>query len=290
MINSRQTSVYLAPALLFTIVFFIFPLVFVIYISLHEWNGLGTITFIGIDNFRYLFHDELLLTALTNTMLWILSGIVLHLPLGLLLALILAKRPKGWKIYRTLFFLPNVISTTALAFLWYFVLHINLGLLNTSLKTIGFGFLARGWLSDPHTALFANQVPFILYVGFTMVIFLTQISTISPDLYEAAEMDGATSLQKDMYITIPMLKQAIGINIIFNTAFCLKMFEYPLLMTGGGPANSTFNLSLYIYKEMITANRYGISMAAGLLTVLAGAISMLLVFTVLNIWNRRGIA
>jgi len=286
--TSRQIYFYLAPALLFTIVFFIFPLIFVLYVGVQEWNGIGAMTYVGLDNFRYLLNDPAFKTAMTNTVYWILAGTFLHTPLGLLLALILFKKPKGWKLFRTLFFLPNVISTTALAFLWYFVLHVSLGLVNNSLKSVGLGSLARAWLSDPGTAVFAGMLPFIFYVGFTMVIFLTQMSTISPELYEAAEIDGATGVQKDLFITIPMVKSAIAINVIFNTAFTLRMFEYPLLMTGGGPADSTLNLSLYIYREMITANRYGVSMAAGLLTILLGTVAMLLVFGLLRLSERGG--
>ncbi|WP_123041480.1 carbohydrate ABC transporter permease [Cohnella candidum] len=287
--TSRQIYWYLAPALLFTVVFFVFPILFVMYVDLHEWNGLGAMKFVGLDNFRFLFDDPSFKTATVNTIYWILAGIFLHTPLGLLLALILFKKPRGWKAFRLLFFLPNVISTTALAFLWYFVLHVSLGLVNNGLKVAGLTSWTHAWLSDPGTAVFANMVPFVLYVGFTMVIFLTQMSTISPDMYEAADIDGATSWQKDRYITIPLVKSAIGINIIFNTAFCLRMFEYPLLMTNGGPADSSLNLSLYIYREMITANRYGVSMAAGLVTILLGAVAMLLVFGVLRIGERRGL-
>lgn len=285
---SRQIYLYLVPALLFTVVFFVFPLLFVLYVDLQEWNGIGKMTFVGLDNFRYLFQDSAFATAMKNTVYWILAGIFLHTPLGLLLALILFKKPKGWKWLRLLFFLPNVISTTALAFLWYFVLHVSLGLVNNSLTAVGLKSWTHAWLGDPATAVFASMIPFVLYVGFTMVIFLTQMSTISPDLYEAAEIDGATSRQKDWYITVPLVKGAIAINVIFNTAFCLRMFEYPLLMTNGGPADSSLNMSLYIYREMITANRYGVSMAAGLCTVLIGVVAMLAVFGLLHIGEGRG--
>jgi multiple sugar transport system permease protein/raffinose/stachyose/melibiose transport system permease protein len=278
---------YLFPALSFTAVFFIFPIIFVLYMGVQEWNGLGSFRFVGLDNFYYLLEDPAFRKALVNTVYWILAGILLHTPLGLLLALILFKKPKGWKWFRTLFFLPNVISTTALAFLWYFVLHVSLGLVNNLLKSAGLDSLTRAWLSDPATAVFANMVPFVLYVGFTMVVFLTEMSTISPELYEAADIDGASDVQKDWFITIPLVKNAVAINVIFNTAFCLRMFEYPLLMTGGGPANSSLNLSLYMYREMITANRYGISMAAGILTILIGILAMLAVFGLLRLWERR---
>lgn len=287
MIARRHIALYLTPAVLFTIVFFIFPLLFAGYISLREWNGLGAMQYIGLDNFVNLFQNPVFVRALRNTFLWIISAVFLHIPLGLLLALILAKRPKGWKMFRTLFVLPNVISTTALAFLWYFVLHVNLGMLNNFLQLVGLGDLTRAWLSDPQTALFASQIPFILYVGLTMVIFLTQISTISPDLYEAAEIDGATTWQKDRYITIPLLRSAIAINVVFNASFCLRMFEYPFLMTGGGPANSTTNLSLFMYREMITANAYGSSMAAGIITIVFGILIMGTILGALRLWDRK---
>lgn len=285
--TSRQIYLYLAPALLFTVVFFIFPLAYVLFVSLQEWDGLSGMNFVGLDNFRYLFEDAAFKTAMVNTMYWILAGTLLHTPLGLLLALLLFSKPKGWKWLRTLFFLPNVISTTALAFLWYFVLHVSLGLVNNSLKGVGLEAWARPWLSDPSTSVFASMIPFVLYIGFTMVIFLTQMSTISPELYEAAEIDGATRTQMNWHITVPLVKSAIGINIIFNTAFCLRMFEYPLLMTGGGPADSSMNMSLYIYREMISANRYGISMAAGLMTILMGTMAMGIVFGSLRLSERR---
>lgn len=287
--TSRQIYFYLAPALLFTVIFFIFPLFFVLYVGMQEWNGIGEMSYVGLDNFLYLMNDPVFKTAMINTIYWILAGVLLHTPLGLLLALILFKKPKGWKWFRTLFFLPNVISTTALAFLWYFVLHVSLGLVNNSLKAVGLKSWIHPWLSDPSTAIFASMIPFVLYIGFTMVIFLTQMSTISPDLYEAAEIDGATKAQMDWHITIPMVKSAIAINAIFNTAFCLRMFEYPLLMTGGGPADSSINMSLYIYREMITANRYGISMSAGLMTIIMGTIAMALVFGSLRLSERRGL-
>ena len=150
-------------------------------------------------------------------------------------------------------------------------------------KRQGLKKLTHAWLNDPTTALWCNLVPFVVYVGLTMIIFMTQLSTIPKELYEAAVVDGATSLQVDLKVYLPLLKPAFITNIMLNLAFCLRTFEYPFLMTGGGPANSTMNLSLYIYKEMVGANRYGISMVAGLVTVFMGLIVMVFV----NILQRE---
>lgn len=277
LMKKRQMAFYLFPALLLTLVFFIFPFGYLCYISFFKWNGLGPMEFTGLANFKYVLTDPVFQTAFRNTLIWIGSALFLHIPFGILLALLLNRKPKGWKFFRVLYFIPNVISTTAIAFLWYFIYHVDVGLLNNILRNIGLPSLAKPWLNNIQTALAANQVPFIIYVGLTMIIFITQLSTIPKELYEAAEVDGATNFQKDIHICLPMLKPAIITNILLNTAFCLRTFEYPFLMTGGGPANQTTNLSLYIYKEMVGANRYGVSMVAGIITVFLGLAIMLIV-------------
>lgn len=272
--KKRQFMFYLAPAVILCFIFFIIPLIYLVYVSFYEWNGLGPKIWNGIDNYAYVLRDRTFHTAFQNTLIWIASAVCLHVPFGLLLALLLNRKPKGVKLFRILYFIPNVISTTAIAFLWYFIFHVEVGLLNSVLTKIGLTGLVRAWLNRPETALFSNQVPFILYAGLTMVIFLTQLTTIPGELYEAAQMDGATGITRDIYICIPLLKPAVVTNLLLNVAFCLRTFEYPFLMTGGGPANSTMNLSLYIYKTMISANRYGISMVAGLTAVALGFIVM----------------
>ncbi|HHV13506.1 MAG TPA: sugar ABC transporter permease [Clostridiales bacterium] len=268
--KKRQYSIYLAPAIILTLVFYIFPLLYLCYVSLFQWDGLGPMKFVSTQNFQKVLADRVFQSAFKNTLIWILSALFLHIPLGIVLALMLSRKPKGWKLMRIMYFVPNVISTTAIAFLWYFIFHVDVGLINNVLKAVGLGNLAHPWLNSLDTALISSQIPFILYVGLTMVIFLTQLSTIPESLYEAAEVDGANGLKRDFYISLPLMKPAIATNILLNTAFCLRNFEYPFLMTGGGPANKTTNLSLYIYRQMINANKYGVSMAAGVITVIMG--------------------
>ena len=281
--KGQQRLLYLLPACILVFAFFLFPLAYLSYISFFEWDGLGPKTFVGFENFEYVFSDPIFRTAVKNTIVWLLSALLLHIPFGLLLALLLNRKPRGWKVFRVMYFIPNVISTTAIAFLWYFIYHVDVGLLNNMLNAVGLKKLTHAWLNDPTTALWCNLVPCVVYVGLTMIIFMTQLSTIPKELYEAAVVDGATSLQVDLKVYLPLLKPAFITNIMLNLAFCLRTFEYPFLMTGGGPANSTMNLSLYIYKEMVGANRYGISMVAGLVTVFMGLIVMVFV----NILQRE---
>jgi multiple sugar transport system permease protein/raffinose/stachyose/melibiose transport system permease protein len=282
MATKRQLALYLAPAFLLITVFFVAPLLFVLYMSFQQWAGLGPVTFVGFGNFADLLGDLTFRTAVKNTLLWAAVGIFLHTPLCLLVALMLAKHPPFWKTLRTVYFFPSVISTTAIAFLWYFIFHVDIGLLNSVLNAVGLDGLARPWLSDPRTALWATQTPFLLYIGFGMVLFLTQISAIPREYYEAATIDGASHWQQDLHISLPLLRRTIAMQVLLVVGYVLKMFEYPFLMTSGGPANSTTNLSLYIYRKMITANEYGMSMAAGLVTLLLGLMMLSIVFLFLR--------
>jgi raffinose/stachyose/melibiose transport system permease protein len=277
-----QIFLYLAPAIVLVVGLFVLPLAFVLYMSFHQWSGLGPATFIGFDNFTYLFNDNSFRTALFNTLTWVAVGTFIHTPLCILVALVLARRPFMWKFFRTIFFLPNVISTTAIALLWYFLYHVDLGLINKVLDSIGLSSLSRGWLIDLNTALPATMLPWVIYIGFGMVIFLTQISTIPRELYEAAQLDGASAWQQDIHITLPLIRRAIALQVLFVVGYALKMFEYPFIMTNGGPANKTINLSLYIYRQMVTANQYGLSMAAGVVTLVVGAVLLSLIFLVLR--------
>ncbi len=272
--NSWKGALYTLPALGMSILFFIVPLVYLVYVAFFKWNGLGPMEYVGLNNFTAIFQNQTFHKALKATFTWIFSALFLHIPFGLVLSLLLNRQLFGWKFLRIMYFIPNVISTTAIAFLWYFIYHPDMGLVNSLLRAMGLDHMARAWLGAVDTALYATQVPFVLYVGLSSIIFLTQLSTIPGELYEAAEIDGASPFQKDWHVSLPMIKPALITNIMLNVAFCLRTFEYPFLMTSGGPSNTTTNLALYIYREMMIANRYGYSMAASLFTVCLGVMLM----------------
>lgn len=189
--RQEHALIYTIPALALTFVFFVVPLGYLIVVSLFKWNGLGPMEFTGLGNYEYIFRNANFHKAFRVTLLWLASALIVHIPFGLLLSLMLNRRPHGWKFLRVMYFIPNVISTTAVAFMWYFIYHADMGLLNAILRAVGLGSLARSWLGNTQTALICNQIPFMLYVGLTSIIFLTQLSTIPTELYEAAKIDGA---------------------------------------------------------------------------------------------------
>jgi len=286
-IRFHKAIIYLLPILFFVVVFIVIPIIFIIPISFVEWDGITKMSFAGFDNFSYLFNDQSFIIAFKNSVYWIIAAIFLHTIFGLFIALILVRLRRGGNFFRTIFFLPNILSVTSLAVLWFFLLNPNYGLINNFFELVGIDFLAIPWLSDPKTALAATQIPFILYIGFTMLIFYANISTIPHEYYEAAEIDGASSFQQDLYITLPLIRRSIAINIVLNVSFTLKMIEYPLIMTGGGPAGLTTTLPLYLFHQMTRAYSYGKTMASALITFFAGVIILIIVFLVLCFLDRK---
>lgn len=287
--SSRQQwniALYLLPAVVLVGLFLAIPLAVVLGMSTTDWTGVGVPQWVGFDNFVELAGDAAFRKALVNTLIWVAVGTFIHTPLCVLVALIVARRPRGWRIFRTVFFLPNVISATALAMLWYFVFHVSLGLLNSGLSSVGLDSWVRPWLLNPTTSLGATMAPWVLYIGFGMVLFLTQISTIPRELYEAAELDGASTLRQDLALTIPLIRRAIALQVLFVVGYALRSFEYPFIMTNGGPADSSITLSLYIYRQMIDANQYGLSMAAGVVTLLVGVVITVVVFAAVRRTER----
>lgn len=282
MAQRLRIGLYLLPAAALVTIFLAIPVVVVVALSTTEWAGVGTPGFIGIDNFMQLFGDPAFRSAVINTVLWVLVGVFIHTPLCILVALVVARKPRGWKVFRTLLFLPNIISATALALLWYFVFHVSLGVVNAGLTFLGLEGWTRNWLFDPLTALGTTMTPWVVYIGFGMVLFLTQISTIPQEYYEAAELDGASTFRQDWSITIPLIRRAIALQVLFVVGYALRSFEYPFIMTSGGPANASMTLSLYIYKQMMTAHQYGLAMAAGVVTLIVGALLTAAVFLVLR--------
>jgi raffinose/stachyose/melibiose transport system permease protein len=271
--------VYLFPAVAFTVAFFVVPLVFIAVVSPMRWDGIGAFEFVGLHNFVRLCTNHVFQVSIENTLLWIAVGLFVHIPLALLVALALSRKLALWRVFRAVFFLPSIVSTTALALLWYFVFNPEFGILDAVLKAVGLTGLAQiSWLANPHTALWASQVPYVVYIGFPMMVILTQIATIPDDYFEAARIDGARGWEVDLYVTIPLVKPALLTNALFVTTYCLRLFEYPFVMTDGGPANATMNLSLFVYKAMNQSYDYGGAMAASAATVGVGAIVIAALF------------
>lgn len=267
---------FLIPAVVVFFIYFIYPIGFLAYTSLMKWDSITPMEFVGLDNFRKLLEDSVFHKALLNTLIWGAVAVFIHIPMAMIVAMILSRKVAGWKFFRTVFFIPNLISTLALAMLWQFIYNGEFGLLNELLHFLGLNSWQHNWLGGLHTAFPALIGQWIFYIGFSMIIFMSFISTIDPSLYESAQIDGAGVFKQEWYITLPLLKPALSIAILLSLTDTLKNFEAPFLLTNGGPINQTMVLSLHIYNKMVSY-QYGYANTLALMLIAIGAAMVLAV-------------
>ena len=262
---------FLLPTVVMYTLYFVYPLFSVVGTSFTDWNGVSPPTFVGWQNYIDNFGDSNFRMALRNNLVWGLSLGVVQITLSLAMALILSHQPRGWRVLRTVYFLPHVISKVAIAMFWAAIYNAEFGALNNLLTRIGLEHWTRNWLGDLHFALPAVILQEMLYIGYFMIILLAGRLSISPSLYEAAYMDGATRWQQDVYITLPHLKTILVSTVIVAMAFGIRHFESTFLLTRGGPANRTTVLGLQLYNKL-GALDYGHASAISVTLIILGAV------------------
>ncbi len=263
---------FMAPALIMMLVFFVIPVLYVVAVSFLKWNGISTPAFNGIKNFMLLFKDKAFTRSVVNNVIWALVAGFIQVPLAMVMAIILSRKPKGWKFFRTVYFFPQVISGIALATLWRAIYRADTGLLNALLTSVGLGHLAKDWLGNLSTAFPAVLIYWVFYIGYYMVIMMADITTIDESYYEAATIDGATDFQQAIHITIPLIKKTSLLTCVtLASVMGLRQFEQVYMLTNGGPANTTSTIVLYMYKKLQDAN-YGVASASALILIFVGVI------------------
>ena len=266
------------PGLLWFCLIALIPVFQSAYYSTLDWDGITDAAFIGASNYINLFQDELFFQALINSLLLAAASVFIQLPISMALALILANGVKGENLYRNIFFIPVIISTTVIAHLWMKVYHPNYGLLNMLLGTIGLENLQREWLGDPATALGACFVPMVWqYIGYHMLLFYSAAKSISGDILEAAQVDGANKWQIAMRIIIPQIVPMIKACVIFAIIGSLKSFDLIYILTRGGPVHATEVPSLLMYTKIFTTNEYGYASSIAIFIIAECLIFTLLV-------------
>lgn len=263
---------FLAPAVFLVIMFFVIPVLYICVVSLLKWDGISAPVFRGITNFAKLFKDKAFIRSVENNIIWAAVAACVQVPLAMLMAIILSRKPKGWKFFRTVYFFPQVISGIALATMWRAVYNAESGLLNNILISIGAGRFACDWLGGMKTAFPACLIYWVFYIGYYMVIMMADITTIDETYYEAATIDGATDFQQAIHITIPLIKNSSLLTCVtLASVMGLRQFEQVYMLTNGGPANKTSTIVLYLYKKLQDSN-YGMAAASAIILIIVGAI------------------
>lgn len=275
--NTSKNLLFLSPAILLVLFFFLIPFLFLLYTSMTDWSAgdFRNAEFIGFANYETLFQESYFWQAMLNTIIWITANVLLHLPICMLVAILLSYKPRGWKVLRTVYFFPQVISPFALAMMWMFLLNPSFGPLTATLDLLGLESLQMNWLGDSRTALGAIIFTWLFNIGFYMVIFLAQIGTIPKEIYESAQIDGANAFQKEWHITVPMLKATLIMCVLLVVTGTFKQFEIVYQLTNGGPGNATELLSISMYKRFLE-NKSALANSIAVFMLLLGVITVYL--------------
>ncbi len=268
---------FLLPTLVVFAVFMIYPVISSLILSFNEFNA-GEYTFVGLKNFSRLFGDRVFLQALSNTLFYT----VIQLPIMVIISLILGnflnlKSIKFKGFYRLAFFLPVVVSMVAYSIIFKLLLNTDSGIFNQILNT--FGFKSVDWLNGEWTSKFSIILGMTWrWTGYNTVIILAGLQSISEDIYEAADIDGANAVQKFLKVTIPLLKPVIIFVVITSTIGTLQLFDESFVLTKGGPDNATISISHYLYNTGFANLNFGYAAAMSYVLVLIIAVISLIQF------------
>ncbi|MDQ6418857.1 sugar ABC transporter permease [Paenibacillus sp. LHD-117] len=276
MSSSRTRSfvaLALLPALLIFIVFAIVPIIWSGYYGFFDWSGLGSLKFVGLNNYEMMLQDPIFWRALKNNLILVASAIIGQVPIALLLALLLLKNSMFNRIIRSAVFMPMVLSTVVVGLIWGYIYQPEIGLLNNLLETIGLESWTRAWLSDPKVNMYAVSIPINwANIGPYLIIFIAALQNISSEVNDAAKIDGAVGHKKLFFVTLPIMWETIVVTIVLCISGSLKAFDHVIVMTGGGPAQSTELLATYMYNNSFTVYRYGYGSAVSTMIILISAL------------------
>ncbi len=268
------------PAVILTLMFTIWPTVQALYLSFTNATSLGLNNkFVGLDNYIYMFHDKSFIQALKNTAKLMAVVPVITIFCSLVLAFVLNQcKLKEMVLYRTLFYFPNIVSLTVVGIIWSFVFHPNVGIVNKILGAVGLESLQRSWLGDSKTALWCIAFTLLWQAaGYYMVMHIAAMDGISPEIYESATLDGASAWRKLVSITMPLMKDIIGITFVLALSGTINLsFVLSQVMTGGGPNGASSVLLQYMYTQGFVNGNFGYAMAITVFTLaISVALSML---------------
>lgn len=272
--NKSYSISLLVPGTAIYIGLFILPVIIALYYSFTNWDFFSA-KFIGLTNYVNILKDDDMNIAIKNTVIFAVFTTIFKVILGMLLAVFLNRQLKTKNFLRTIFFLPVVINTVAVGILFSAILHPTDGILNKFLNSIGLSFLAQDWLTNTHIAMLSiSAIEVWKWTGFSMVIFLAGLQSISNEYYESADIDGASPWKKFWHITFPLIIPAFNNALVANIIGGLKVFDIVMVTTGGGPGYSTSVLNTLVFKSY-GGNYQGEACAANMiLSILVALVAM----------------
>ncbi|MBQ9862990.1 MAG: sugar ABC transporter permease [Lachnospiraceae bacterium] len=271
--NTKWVVLFLLPGVLLFSFILLSSLFVLTGSSFTDWFIGSKITFVGLKNYIYLFtKDNVFIESIKNTLIWIGLQSTIHVTIGVIVALLLSKKKWYSSAVRTIFFIPNIISSAALGMLFLCVMNPQFGLINGLVSRITGDRFVHNRYNDPKTAFLSVTLTWLPYAGLVTILVMAEMSAISEELFEAAKIDGATSFQIDMQIILPLMKNIIGTCVVLAATSMLQKLDVIMMTTSGGPGSRTMNMPMYIYKTVFSNNNYSLANTQGVILIVLGVV------------------
>lgn len=262
-----EIAFFVTPALALFALFVVWPIVTAVQLSVFRWKGFGPLTdFVGLRNYVTVLGDDVFVDSVIHNLIIVGGSIALQLPLGLALALLLNRKMWGQGLLRTIIFVPYVLAEVIAGVVWFQLLQPEYGVLDGLLGAVGIQAPEQGWLGDPDLALLTVLVVLTWkYLGLAVILFLAGLQGVPEELYEAAQLDGASWWQTQRKISVPLLGPTMRTWAFLSMIGSLQLFDMVWILTGGGPANSTTTMATYLINQGTRSQNFGIAGAASVI-------------------------
>lgn len=283
--TSKTIYLFFIPGLVLYSIFFLYPTISALFYSFTDWDGLSeNFQFVGLNNYERAFTgDSIFRKTIGNNLKFMLMVVVFQTLAALVFALIVMKNTKTNILLRALYFFPTILSSVSVAFIWSFIYDPSLGILNQLLEIAGLDFLTQNWLGNADIAIYSLAITQIwFHAGQMLIIFVAGLQAIPKDLYEVAEIEGASKWQTFRNVTWPLLAPSATIVIAYTTIQSFKAFDLVFAMTGGGPNNSTEIIATYIFDVAFRSYQFGYASAISCIFMVIIAIITYLQFKALR--------
>jgi raffinose/stachyose/melibiose transport system permease protein len=275
--NKKWIILFLLPAvILFSFVYAI-SLIMLIGTSFTDWSIGSSIHFVGISNYIALLCNADFIKSILNTLIWIVLQSTIHIGIGVIFALILARKKWYFKLARTAFMIPNIISSAALGMLFMCIFNPQFGAVNNLIRLLGIKNFSHNWFMDPRTSFITVTLTWLPFAAVVAILILAEMASVDEAIYEAAKVDGASEFQTNRYVTLPMMKNIIGTATILAATSMLQKLDIIMITTSGGPGNRTLNMPMFIYKTALSQNNFSLANTAGVYLIVVGLISVALI-------------
>lgn len=285
-VRGIQPYLLLMPALAILVGFLLFPLVWNIYLSVHDvtlTTILGEWKYIGLKNFSNLLRDPDFHKSLQVSLIFVGGSVALQFFVGMVLAVVLNQQISGSNVFRAVFIIPWTVSAVIAGFSFKFIFNDSFGVMNYGLEQIGLNPIP--WLSDPGAVVWTLVIANMWHgTPFTVIFITAGLFSISPVVYEAARIDGATKIKSFFYITLPLLRPFIIINLILITMWSVNFFDLILVMTNGGPLFASTTSSLYMYRQAFEFGLLSKGAAVGFLLI---GLNLVLAYSYIRLFGRQ---